>query len=401
MTPAPANHILPVVVLAQLAGTSLWFVGNAIVPDLQLTWRLGPDAPGHLASAVQCGFIAGTALFAHLAVADRHSPRLVFLACALLGGAVNLLTLIVPSSLWSLLVIRFVSGFFLAGVYPVGMKIVSSWYYGSRSLGHALGFLVGALVVGTALPHLLSSLGGSLSWRATIVATSLLSIAGGIMVAVLVPDGPHHVKTPGFQGLALGRLFLAPKFRAASFGYFGHMWELYAFWTFVPIYLGLYASAHPAMFVDVSLWSFLIIAAGAIGCIGGGLLSRTFGSAPVAFAQLLVSGALCLLSPFLLDASPAVFFTLLIVWGVTVAGDSPQLSALTAATAPKAQVGSALTMATCIGFAITVISIQTTQHLVAGVDPRLLMLGLALGPAFGLAGLWPLLRERSAALRPV
>lgn len=378
------SRILPAIVASQFAGTSLWFAGNAVIGDLQQLWALPPAAVGYVTSAVQLGFICGTLVFAFLAVADRHSPRIVFFTCSCLGALANLAVLVQPPGLAPLLALRFATGFFLAGIYPVGMKIAAGWY--REDLGKALGFLVGALVLGTAFPHLLRALGQSWPWQAVQVGVSAAALAGGIAMLALVPDGPHLAKGAPFNPAALAVVFRSARFRASAFGYFGHMWELYAFWAFVPVALAAHASRP-----DVPAWSFAVIAAGAIGCVAGGLLSLRAGSARVAFVQLAASGACCLAWPFLYEAPAALFLGYLVFWGIVVVGDSPQFSALNAANAPRDLIGSALTIGNCIGFAITIVSIQLLAGAAAWLPMQYLFLLLAPGPLLGLAALRPLL----------
>ena len=356
-----------------------------MLSDLQQQWGLPPEALGYTTSAVQLGFITGTLAFAFFAVADRFSPRLVFLLCALAGAAANSALLAAHGSLGALLALRFATGFFLAGIYPVGMKIASAWY--QRDLGSALGFLVAALVAGTALPHLLRALGEAPPWQNVLLATSGVAAVGGLLMYVLVPDGPHHAKGTRFDPRALAAIFRVRAFRASAFGYFGHMWELYAFWAFVPWVLAAHGTGN------VSLWSFAVIAAGALGSAAGGLVSLRLGSAPVAFAQLSASGLCCLLSPLLFFAPTPVFLGFLLFWGVVVVGDSPQFSALNAQSAPRERVGSALTIANCIGFGITVFSIELLNAASRLLAPQWLFLLLVPGPVLGLAALRPLLRR--------
>ncbi len=380
-------RILPAIVASQFAGTSLWFAGNAVLGDLQHAWGLAPDALGYVTSAVQLGFICGTLVFAFLAVADRYSPRLVFLLCSLAGAAANLGVLAADGGLAPLLACRFATGFFLAGIYPVGMKIAAGWY--RTGLGNALGFLVGALVLGTAFPHLLKALGQSWPWEWVLAGVSLIAAGGGLLMYLLVPDGPNLGKGSKFDPRALAAVFASKGFRASAFGYFGHMWELYAFWAFVPVVLVARAPEF-----NVPLWSFIIIAVGALGCVAGGLLSLRAGSARVAQVQLAASGMCCILSPLLLLAPAPVVLAFLIFWGIAVVGDSPQFSALNAANAPRESVGSALTIANCIGFAITIGSIQLLNTVSGTLPVEYLFLLLAPGPALGLLALRPLLRAK-------
>jgi MFS family permease len=378
-----------VIVLSQFAGGSLWFAGNAVLGDLQLALGLPGAALGYITSAVQLGFIAGTLAFAFFAISDIASPRRVFFVCSLAGATANAASYALAEGLASVLVLRFATGFFLAGIYPVGMKIAAGWY--REDLGKALGFLVGALVFGTAFPHLLKGLGQALPAQQVMFGVSLLAAAGGAAMLALVPDGPYLAKGARFDPRALASVFGAARFRASAFGYFGHMWELYAFWAFVPLVLAAHVAVRGGE-LAVPLWTFAVIGIGALGCIAGGLASLRLGSARVAFAQLFASGTCCLLSPLLFHAPTPVFLAFLLFWGIAVAGDSPQFSALNAAYAPRELVGSALTIANCIGFAITIASIELLNALAGPLGPQWLFVLLAPGPAFGLLALLPLLR---------
>lgn len=383
--------ILPIIILSQFTGTSLWFAGNAILRDIQRQWSLGEGALGFVTSVVQFGFIAGTLCFAVLAISDRFSPRKVFFICSLLGAFSNLLVYLAGQGFASLMIFRGLTGFFLAGIYPVGMKIASGWY--RQGLGKALGYLVGALVLGTALPHLIKGSGHRVPWETVIVAISLISAGGGALMYIFVPDGPHLFKGKTFSGKALMLIFKRRNLRAAALGYFGHMWELYTLWAFVPVFLLNYAADHPEVNFNISLWSFTIIAAGSIGCIGGGEIAAKIGSARVAFVQLGFSGICCLLSGFVFQTPPGLFLACLIFWGIVVVGDSPQFSALVAHSAPKELVGSALTIVNCIGFFITIISIQLMSSLTAVIPSNYLFIFLTIGPIAGLVSLGPLLRK--------
>lgn len=376
--------ILPVIILSQFAGTSLWFAGNAVIGDLQLEWGLSPASLSYITSSVQLGFIAGTLFFAFFLISDRFSPRLVFFICSMLGAAANLGVFLVSDGLTPLLIFRFITGFFLAGIYPVGMKIAAGWY--KHGLGAAMGYLVGALVLGTAFPHLLKSLEHNYEWESVVISVSVISIIGGLLMLIFVPNGPYLSKGTKFNPRAIQTIFKSKSLRQAAFGYFGHMWELYTMWTFVPLLLAYYAKDRiDAM--NIPLWSFWIIAAGGVGCALGGIISKRTGSKPVAFYQLLASGICCLLSPLIFTAPLGIFLVFLLFWGVVIAGDSPQFSALVVISAPKEYVGSALTIVTSIGFLITVFSIQFINSLVGTIDVKYLMLFLLPGPVFGLISL--------------
>ncbi|MFQ5432280.1 MAG: nitrate/nitrite transporter [Nitrospinota bacterium] len=370
-------------------GTSLWFAGNAILPQLDQRLSLGEDAVGYMTSSVQLGFILGTLLFAFLTLSDRYSPRVVFFLCSLAGAASNTGIWFYSESFPLILSFRFLTGFFLAGIYPVGMKIASGWY--DHSLGKAIGFLVGALVLGTSLPHFLNSSHQTFSWESVLLLVSGVAALGGLLMLMFVPDGPHLSKGTTFSPTALGTIFSSRKFRASAFGYFGHMWELYAFWAFVPVTLK-FAGAADAGF-NISFWSFWIIAAGSVGCIVGGLVSQKTGSAKVAAIQLTASGICCLVSPIAYFLPFQLYVSFLVFWGIVVVGDSPQFSTLNAQNAPKKLVGSALTIVNSIGFAITIVSIQMLASLAPVIPPNCLLFPLAIGPLLGVITMKPLLEK--------
>lgn len=377
------GHILPVIVFSQFAGTSLWFAGNAVVPDLILELGLAESAIGYITTAVQAGFIIGTLVFAILNVADRISPVKVFLACSFLGAGFNVFT-IFGSDFVELMAARFLTGFFLAGIYPVGMKIASDWH--EKGLGKALGYLVGALVIGTAFPHFLKFVGGDLPWRFVLLSTSAISLTGGLVLFLTVPDGPFKGKAGVFKPSALFTLFRQKNFRSAAFGYFGHMWELYTFWAFVPVMLAYYADASRVT-LSVPLWSFMIIAIGGLGCAVGGHISLRKGSKKVAFVSLMVSGLCCLAVPYLFQAPAWVFISFLLLWGAVVVSDSPQFSAMVAASADRSYVATGLTIVNSIGFAITIVSIQlVSASWIATASPSVFWI-LLVGPFAGLVAL--------------
>jgi MFS family permease len=378
--------ILPVIVISQFCCTSLWFASNGIMGNLIHTFQLEESALGHLTSAVQFGFIVGTLVFALLTIADRFSPSKVFMVSAFLGALVNLGVIWEGNSLPSLLPLRFLTGFFLAGIYPVGMKIAADYY--EKGLGRSLGFLVGALVVGTALPHLLKGLVDAYSWKGVLFTTSLLAVSGGVLMAALVPDGPHRRPASGLDLSAFFSVFRNRRFRTAAFGYFGHMWELYTFWAFVPVMLHTYNELHPQAAFNIPLLSFLIIAIGGLACVLAGYISQMAGTKRTAFLALLLSCSCCLVSPFVFTLkSESLFLAFLLFWGIVVIADSPLFSTLVAHNASPEIKGTALTIVNCIGFSITIISILFINGMQEWVGSNRIYALLSIGPVLGLIAL--------------
>lgn len=370
------KYILPIIVLAQFCGASLWFAGNAVASDLGVAFSLPPEALSYLTSAVQFGFIIGTLTFALLMIADRFSPSRVFFVCAIVGALFNVLIIFPFNTFYSILFVRFIVGVSLAGIYPVGMKIASDYY--SKGLGKSLVFLVGALVLGTAAPHLLT---GYWPWKYVMLFTSSAAAIGGALVVVIIPDGPFRVKSKQFQLAVVPGLFRIKSFRNAAFGYFGHMWELYAFWAFVPVILMEYAESKALYMNDSSLFSFSIIAIGAVSCVLGGILSNKYGASKIAFWAILLSGLCCLLIPFVFGQSSFwLFYAFMLFWGAVVIPDSPLFSSMVASGVPAELRGTALTIVNCIGFSITIISIQLLSILISRIGPAYSLFFLGVGP---------------------
>jgi MFS family permease len=310
----------------------------------------------------------------------------VFLLSAILGALANGLLVWDGHELAGMLALRFLTGFFLAGVYPVGMKIASDHF--GRDLGKSLGFLVGALVVGTALPHLLRAVPGALPWKLIILATSAFAILGGTLVAWRIPDGPHRVAAPRPDLGAFYKVFRSRPLRTAALGYFGHMWEVYTFWAFVPVMIGTYMHLHPDARLNVPGLSFLAIGIGGPACVAGGFLATRWGARHIASLALMISCACCLISPlFFLQPAPILFAGFLLLWGLTVVPDSPLFSTLVAQHAADIAKGTALTVVTSIGFAVTIISIQLTTAFQDKIAPGWLYLVMAPGPLLGLLAL--------------
>ncbi|MGH2552101.1 MAG: MFS transporter [Chitinophagaceae bacterium] len=383
------KQVLPVIVLSQFAGTSLWFVGNAVLPELKQSLHLSTYAVSLVTSAVMLGFVAGTLVFAFFSLADRFSPVKLFFISSLLGALFNSSVAWLAADAFSLFTLRFITGFFIAGIYPVGMKIATDWY--DKGLGKAMGYLLGALVLGTAFPHLLKNRDFELPWKSVLYYTSVFATIGGLLMLFLVGDGPYRKKSGGFQWNAIGKIFSSKKWRQAAFGYFGHMWELYTYWGFIPLILGLYAEKNNIT-LNISLLSFLIIAIGIIACIAGGYISLKIGSAKVAATALLISGLCCLSSPFIYQLPLYFFLGVLFIWGFAVIPDSPQFSTLVAQYAPQELRGTALTIYNSIGFSISTISLVAIDYVFHSngfFNRENTFLLLAAGP---LLGIIPMLR---------
>lgn len=375
------RYPLFVIVLAQLCGTSLWFSINGVWLSLSRELGLTESDLGQLTLTVQAGFIVGTLGIAVTGLADRFRASYIFACSSVLGALVNAGFVITAASPPFDLVMRFLTGLCLAGIYPLGMKLVIGWT--PKHTGTALAWLVGMLTLGTAMPHLLRGATPGLPWHWPLLGSSALALLGGMMILVL-GDGPHLPMSAAKARLRSGLAGLrSARFRAVAGGYFGHCWELYAFWTLTPLLVTrevLRMHAAPAL---IPLISFIVIGVGFAGCVGGGRLSQRFGSQWVANRALALSGMICLAYPFLTWAPPGALLILLVFWGTSVIADSPQFSALAAAAAPREFVGASLAVMNAIGFALTIPAIWITSNL-WGSQGAWVTLWLLPGPVLGL-----------------
>jgi predicted MFS family arabinose efflux permease len=361
---------LAVIVLAQFLGTSLWFSGNAAAAELAGIWKLDEAQRGWLLTAVQLGFIAGTLAISLSGLADAFPASGIFTIAALFGALANAAFALLSRNLLDAIVLRFLTGLALAGIYPLGMKLVVTW--APRQSGAALGWLVGALTLGTASPHLIRGLGTSWNWQVVVLTASGFALVAAVLVALL-GDGPAKPNRLPPRWGAVARVFRIPEFRASALGYFGHMWELYAFWYLVPKFVGSVRGE------DQPLIAFAVIAAGFLGCVIGGIVA-------VAAVALAASGLVCFLFP-LCDRWPSnVRLLLLLAWGIAVVADSPQFSAASAKACPPEAVGAALAVQNGIGFLITVFAIQLTAWQWPELGSNTAWL-LVPGPVLGLLGL--------------
>ena len=382
-TQAPSSarwRALVLLSLAELLGMSLWFSASAVVPALRVEWSLGESSAGWLTIAVQLGFVGGTLLSAFLNLPDVISVRYLFAVSAFLGAITNAAFGAYAHNVQTGIVLRFLTGMFLAGVYPPGMKIMATWF--QRSRGMALGVLVGALTLGKASPYLVNGL-GSPNWRQNILFISLLAIAGGLIVLLFVGDGPHALPAARFDWKQAIAVFSNRGVRLASFGYFGHMWELYAMWVWIPVMIRASLAVSKASPVQAEVASFLVIGCGAIGCVVAGLLADRIGRTIVTSWAMGISGSCCLLIGFLFGGNPFLLLVVAAIWGASVVADSAQFSACVTELGDPQYVGTALTMQTCIGFLLTTISIELVPYVVRAAGWEYAFAILAPGPMLG------------------
>ncbi|HEY7287370.1 MAG TPA: MFS transporter [Vicinamibacterales bacterium] len=379
--------------LAMFLGMTLWFSATAANAQIASEFALTPAETAWMTMAVQAGFVVGTLVSALLNLPDVLNARRLFQIGCLVGAGANA-SLVLSGGATSIIALRMLTGAALAWVYPPGMKVAASWY--DKRRGAALGVLIGALTVGSAFPHLLAAVSAAVPWRVLMLLASALAVVGGALVKLFVRDGPYLQSSARFDPAAVGRVFRHRPTRLATLGYLGHMWELYAVWTWIAAYasasLGLGTGATPASATGSAI-AFTTIASGAIGSAAAGSFADRIGKARIARWALTTSAGCCAIAGFTFGAPVPILALFAAVWGVAVVADSAQLSALVAEHSPRDHVGTALTVQLCAGFLLTMVSIRLIPVMAARIGWQWVFLCLVPGPVAGALAVGALIVE--------
>ncbi|MBK5920145.1 hypothetical protein CCR80_03715 [Rhodothalassium salexigens] len=400
--PSGKARAIALLIAAQVAAMSLWFSAAAVVPELAAAADLTGAQAAWLTSAVSAGFVVGTLVRAGLGLADRLDPRRFFALATLTAAGANLALLMLPPDGAAAVLSRAVIGAASAGIYPVGMRLAASWAgrdaHGRSDTGLLVGLLVGALTLGSAAPYALD-LAGGLDWRRTLVTGSALaSLGAGLILAV--PLGPAFARAPRFHPRDAWAGWRTPALRLANLGYLGHMWELYAMWAWIGAFFAASFAIDPggpAAAAQAKAATAGVIALGAVGCLLAGWAADRIGRCRVTIAAMTTSGLCAAGIGFLLGGPPWLVLAVGLIWGLAVVADSAQFSAGLIELAPAPLTGTVLTMQTCLGFLLTMATIQAVPLIrdAAGWGPAFAF--LALGPALGVIAMARLKRRPEAA----
>jgi MFS family permease len=388
--------VITVLCLAELLGMSVWFSATAVVPALIASWKLTGADVAWLTMSVQIGFVVGTFGSSLLNLADYFSGQRLFAISSFLASIATALIALLADNLITALFFRFLTGLFLAGVYPVGMKIMATWTKQDRGLG--IGLLVGALTVGSAAPHLINVLGGVEDWKSVLYLSAGLGALGGVITFFFVKEGPYRSALPRVNWRYAIQIVRQRELALANLGYLGHMWELYAMWSWLAVFLlssFRLASVAPTW---AGLVCFMAIASGGLGSVLAGSLADRYGRTTITIVSMIVSGSCALLVGLFYGGSPLVLACICLIWGFAIVADSAQFSACVSELCQPEYVGTALTLQTCLGFLLTMFTIRIIPSLVDWVGWRWAFAFLSLGP---LIGVWAMhtLRRLPAASR--